>query len=57
MPIVIVPNELRDKINQLLDEKIPEEAKPNREFFYKAILQYYYDKGHLPEFTIRKTND
>ena len=53
MPIVIVPNELRDKINQLLDEKIPEEAKPNSEFFYKAILQYYYDKGHLPEFTIR----
>jgi hypothetical protein len=54
--MVIVPNVVRDAINQALDSTIAEcpEAAPDREKFYTLLLAYFNDHGTIPEFSIEK---
>ena len=52
--LVIVPNVLRDAINEKLDLALKEcpEAASGREYFYQRLLQYFDEHGILPEFKI-----
>lgn len=58
MKIVIVPNELRDAINQRLDAAFAAcpgaEGEVDREHLYQWMLAYYDERGELPEFRIQK---
>lgn len=57
--IVIVPNSLRDAINEKLDAAYLEvpEAAIEREFHYHALLDYFNDYGELPEFRLEKRKE
>lgn len=60
MMFVIVPNELRDAINALLDELIEKhsDAERDRESLYGELLAYYNEHGTLPPreaLSLRKT--
>lgn len=50
----VIPNVLSDKINEMLDKKLPEEAKKDREYFYNQLIGFYDEHGYLPNFTINK---
>jgi len=59
--ILIVPNSLRDKINEKLDlafasmtPEESEEAQTDREYLYKQLLFFFGENGHLPDFTVQK---
>lgn len=56
MTIVIVPEVLRDAINAALDAAFIEcpEAELDRENLFMILLDYFYENGRLPEFSIRK---
>lgn len=56
MRLVIVPNELRDAINQKLDAALAKypEAAQGREELYSQLLSYFDEHGALPDFTLRK---
>jgi hypothetical protein len=56
MPIVIVPNTLRDAITAKLDAAYVEvpEAEKERELHYQVLLDYFYEHGVLPDFTLVK---
>lgn len=58
MTFVIVPNSLRDAINEKLDAAYLEcpEAAIDRENHCRAMLEYFDEHGHLPEFELRKAN-
>ena len=54
MPIVIVPNRVRDEINRRLDAALagrPCDAE-TREQLYSALLAYFDQHGQVPEFTL-----
>ena len=51
---VIVPNILRDKIYEKIDEqleKVPE-AREGREIFYQQLIDYFDEHGIIPDFKI-----
>lgn len=56
MNIVIVPNFLRNAINEKLDTAITKcpDAKKDREILYNQLLSYFNEHGELPEFEIIK---
>lgn len=61
MNIVVVPNMLRDKINERLNEAIaslPEKergiAEPERDNYYQFILDYFDKYGIIPSFSLEK---
>jgi hypothetical protein len=47
----IVPNEVSDAINKILDREIQKypDAHVDRDIFYNACLEYYDDTGEIPE--------
>jgi hypothetical protein len=50
--LFVVPNELRDRINRVLDAALegqPPEAQAAREMFYEQLLQLYNEKGYVPD--------
>lgn len=56
MPIVVVPNSLRDKINEKLDAAylaVPE-AAVDRELHYQVLLNHFYEHGVIPTFELKK---
>jgi len=54
--IVIVPNTLRDAINEKLEEayKTMPEAEIERDIHFNACLSYFDEYGDLPEFEIKR---
>lgn len=56
MKLAIVPNEVRDMINERLDAAIL--ANPGseqaREILYHQLLGFFDDYGYLPEFHLEK---
>ena len=54
--LVIVPNTLRDAINEKLDRAYVDcpEAAVDRDFHYHRLLEYFDEHGQLPEFTLQK---
>jgi len=56
MSLVIVPNSLRDAINEKIDTALLEcpEAAPDRDYFYSVLLNYFDEHGHIPEFRLQK---
>lgn len=52
--LVIVPNDLRDKINAAIDQAL--DGRPcddaSREVIYGQLLEYFDDHGELPDFTL-----
>ena len=59
MPIVIVPNVLRDAINAKLDKAIQQcpGAEAERELLYERLLAYFMDYGIVPDFSLTKKGD
>ena len=51
---VVVPNSLRNAINEKLDGAFAEtpEAAPDRDIFYRRLLSFFNEHGYLPEFTL-----
>ena len=56
--LVVVPDSLRDAINRKLDAALRElpDAEAERDHLYHQLLDYFYDHGALPEFTVMKVN-
>ena len=58
MKIVVVPDSLREAINEKLDaafEQAAVEPKPEeRESTYSSLLAHFNEHGEIPEFTITK---
>lgn len=55
--IVIVPNILRDKINEEIDlamARQPQNLEMYRDDFYHAILNFFNDYGELPDFDVAR---
>ena len=54
--IVIVPNELRDMINEKLDAAFREvpEAEKDRDVLYRQLLSYFNKYGVIPDFKLQK---
>jgi hypothetical protein len=54
--LVIVPNELRDAINENLDAAIRQkpEADKDREMMYDQLLNFYNEHGYVPDFSLEK---
>ena len=54
MRLAIVPNSLRDEINEKIDVVLLEcpEAAVDRDHFYQIMLNYFDEHGHLPEFKL-----
>lgn len=54
MRFLIVPNSLRDAINEKLDAAIASApgAEADRKLFYDHLLEYFDEHGSLPEFTL-----
>jgi hypothetical protein len=52
--IAIIPNVLRDKINEKLDEAFLTcpEAEKERESLYRRLLEYFDEYGVIPTFTL-----
>jgi hypothetical protein len=52
--ILVVPNNLRDRINQKLDEAISgcPEAEKDRDDLFHQILDYFDKYGIIPDFTL-----
>ncbi len=55
MCIIIVPNIVRDKINEKLDEafKACPQAAGERDSLYNELLGYFDEHGVIPEFTLK----
>ena len=51
---VVLPNELRDEINALLDEQflIYPDAEKDREVFFSMLLAFFDEHGYLPDFKL-----
>lgn len=51
---MIVPNELSDEIYRCIDKELERcpEAAPERERFYRELLQYFDRYGVIPEFSV-----
>jgi hypothetical protein len=56
MPMVIVPDSLRHAINAKLDASIAAcpDAEKDRETLYGQLLDYFYENGVVPDFTLAK---
>jgi len=56
MPIVIVPDGLYDAIQKKLDAAIAErpDAERDRDHLYHRLLDYYYEHGAIPDFSLVK---
>ena len=56
MSIVIVPDSLRNAINEKLDAAIADEpaAEKDRDLLYHQLLDAFNEYGYLPEFSLRK---
>jgi len=54
--IVIVPNELRDALNEKLDAAFLEvpEAEKDRDVLYHQLLSYFDEYGVIPNFKLQK---
>ena len=54
--LVIVPNSLRDAINEKLDAAIAEvpDAEKDREVLYSQLLAYFNENGVVPNFSLVK---
>ncbi len=54
--IVVVPNALRDAINDVLDRAIAEcpGAATERDALYEQLLAYFDEHGVIPDFTIER---
>lgn len=54
--MVIVPNTLRDAINEKLDAAIADcpGAETERDSLFEQLLGYFNEHGRLPDFTITK---
>lgn len=54
--IVIVPNHLRDAINEKLDAAFKEvpEAEKDRDVLYHKLLEYFDEHGVIPDFKLQK---
>jgi len=52
----IIPNYLRDEINEKLDEQIVLEpgAEKDRKTLYQQILNYVIEHGVIPSFTLKR---
>ena len=52
----IIPNVLRDKINEKLDAAFAScpEAEKDRDIFYHKLLVYFDEYGEIPEFELTK---
>lgn len=57
--IVIVPDILRNRINEALDSAIKEhpDAEKDREVLYGHILDFFDRHGYVPDFTLGKVGD
>lgn len=57
MKMVIVPNDLRDRINAKLDAVIKEcpDAEKDRDVLYSQLLGYYDEHGVVPDFSLKKS--
>ena len=55
--IYIVPDALRDALNQRLDEAFKDfpDAEKDREFLYGQLLEAFAKYGKIPEFTLEPT--
>ena len=53
MSLGIVPNFLRDAINEKLDKAYKEkpEAEIDRQYHYKALLEHFDEHGVIPDFS------
>lgn len=53
--LVIVPNALRDRINEAIDIALIEcpGAKCERDELYQQLLEYFNEHGVIPEFKIQ----
>jgi len=56
MRLVIVPYNLRIAIYEAIDKQLElcQEARPDREYFYQALLEYFDKHGIIPDFKIEK---
>lgn len=59
MRLVIVPNHVRDAINDALDRKLVlwPEAAGDREKLYQQLLAYFDEFGVVPDFAITKRKE
>lgn len=57
--IVIVPDSLRNSINEALDAAIKEQpaAEKDREVLYGHLLDFFDLHGYIPSFSIAKVSD
>ena len=55
--IAILPNFVRDAINEKLDAAFTEqsEAVIHRDIYFQKLLEFYDDNGYIPDFQITKT--
>lgn len=59
MIVCIVPNSLRDQINEAIDCTLIEcpGAECVRDELYKQLLEYFDEHGVIPEFKIQRKNE
>ena len=58
MPMVIVPDTLRDVINAKLDAafELTPYAEKDRDALYRQLVHYFYEHGVIPEFSVVLTS-